>query len=74
MLCYYVNTIFVSVVKTSLSVAISSISAIPFIITYVFEDITVYDDVVTFVGAPLLLLGVLFGEGHVPFDLICINT
>ena len=71
--CYYDNTIFVSVVESSLYVAIGSIFPIPFIITDNFEDITVHDDEVPFVGASLLLLAV-FGEGYVSFDLIWINA
>ena len=55
MSCQYVTTIFVSIVESSVSVAIGFISAISIIITDVFEDKTVHDDVEPFVGNPLCL-------------------
>ena len=58
-LCYYFC--FCCYIEPSLSVAIGSISAIPFIVTDVFEDITVHDVVVPFVLAPVLLLIITFG-------------
>ena len=70
--CYYV-TIFFSVVEPSLPVANVSICAIPFIVTDVFENITVHNVVKPFVFAPVFFLAV-FGESHVPFYFICVNA